>query len=341
MDGSRMAYRATGTSWTVALLTARREQGKRTMNPGLGRLVAGTAALFAAATLVNAQSPGGQPPPTFRSAADVVTIQASVRDGRGRVVGGLTPSDFEVRDNGQLRPILELRADLKSPVTLAILVDMSGSMNVGPKIAMARQVYDSILTQLRPGEDEAALFTFDSSLHERHAFTSDPTQLKGGLAEFDPFGTTSLYDATAAAARRLADRSATHRAILVLTDGIDTSSRLTASEVSGLAASIDVPVFVVATVPSIDQRAMLESSERGAQSDSADLRDLAEWTGGKLVFATTSVETIVVASNIVNEVRHQYILAIEAATAHEWRRLDIRVKQPAATVKARSGYFGG
>ncbi len=294
-----------------------------------------------AGTLVKAQSAADQASPTFRSATDVVTIQASVRDARGRVVGGLTPSDFEVRDNGQLRPILELRADLRSPVTLAILVDMSGSMSVGPKIAMARQVYDSVISQLRPGEDEAALFTFDSSLHERHGFTLDPAQLKAGLSEFEPFGTTSLYDATAAAARRLADRSATHRAIVVLTDGIDTSSRLTASEVSGLAASIDVPIFIVATVPSVDQRVMMESSERGARSDTADLRDLAEWTGGKLVFATTSAETIVVASSIVSEVRHQYVLAIEAATAREWRRLDVRVKQPSATVKARSGYFGG
>jgi VWFA-related protein len=312
------------------------------MNTTFGRLlVASASAIVLAGTPTTAQSGAEQAPPTFKSAADVVTIQASVRDARGRVVGGLTPSDFEVRDNGQLRPILELRADLKSPVTLAILVDMSGSMSVGPKIAMARQVYDSVLSQLRPGEDEAALFTFDSSLHERHAFTPDPTQLKDGLSEFDPFGTTSLYDATAAAARRLADRSATHRAIVVLTDGIDTSSRLTASEVSGVAASIDVPVFIVATVPSVDQRVMMESVERGGRADSADLRDLAEWTGGKLVFATTSVETVVAASSIVNEVRHQYVLAIEAATEREWRRLDVRVKQPSATVKARSGYFGG
>lgn len=312
------------------------------MHSALGRLVAATASFIAAAgTLTNTQSPAGQAPATFRSATDVVTIQASVRDSRGRVVGGLTPSDFEVRDNGQLRPILELRADLRSPITLAILVDMSGSMNVGPKIALARQAFDAVLKQFRPGEDEAALFTFDSALHERHGFTSDPAELRAALDEFEPFGTTSLYDATEAAARRLAERSATHRAVVVLTDGTDTSSRLTAAEVSGLAASIDVPVFVVATVPSVDQRAMMESSTREPRGDTADLRDLAEWTGGKLVFTTTSIETIVVASGIVNEVRHQYVLAIEAAAEREWRRLDIRVKHPSTTVKARSGYFGG
>jgi Ca-activated chloride channel homolog len=290
--------------------------------------------------LVNAQSPEGQAQDAFRSSLDVVTIQASVRDARGRVVQGLSRVDFEVRDNGQLRPIIEFRSDRQSPVTLAILVDMSGSMGVEPKIAMARQAYESVLSHLLPS-DEAALFTFNSALHERRGFTNDLSRLRDGLSDFEAFGATSLYDATAGAARRLADRSATHRAIIVLTDGIDTSSSLTSREVSELAGSIDVPVFIVATVPSVDQRVMMEAAERGGQSDTADLRDLAEWTGGRLQFASTLTETVIVAARIVGELRQQYVLAIEAAAAHEWRRLHLRVKNPSVTVKARSGYFGG
>ena len=163
---------------------------------------------------------------------------------------GLTTNDFEVRDNGQLRPILSLRSDRQSPLSLVILVDMSGSM-VGPKIAMARQAYDALLAQLQPGRDEVALFTFDSSLHDRRDFTRDLASLRDALSAFEPFGTTSLYDATADTARQLAARSGTHKAIIVLTDGIDTSSEMTSRDVSGLASSIDVPVFVVATVPSL------------------------------------------------------------------------------------------
>jgi len=289
----------------------------------------------------NAQEAPSQPPQVFRSIVDVVTIQASVKDARGRIVSGLTTTDFEVRDNGQVRPILSLRSDRQSPLSLAILVDMSGSMRVGPKIAMARQAYDSVLSQLHQGQDEVALFTFDSSLHDRRDFTRELATLKGALSDFEPFGTTSLYDATAATARQLAARSATHKAIIVLTDGIDTSSEMTARDVSGLASSIDVPVFVVATVPSLDQRLMLEASERSTPSDSADLRDLAEWTGGQVVFATTLVETVSASSQLIDGLRQQYVLAIEAANGREWRRLDVRVRRPSTIVKARSGYFAG
>jgi VWFA-related protein len=290
---------------------------------------------------VSAQVPeDGEPRLTFKASADVVTIQASVRDRRGKVLSGLTPADFEIRDNGEVRQILSLRSDRQSPLSLAILVDMSGSMAVSAKVAMAKQAYNSILGQLREGQDEVAVFTFDSALHERQPFTKELAKLKGTLNEFEPFGTTSLFDATASAARRLASRTGTHKAIVVLTDGIDTSSALTATEVSGLASSIDVPVFIVATIPSVDERFMMESSGR-PRADAADLRDLSEWTGGKFVFASSLLETIVTASSLVDELRQQYVLAIEAASASEWRRLDVRVKRPSAKVKARSGYFGG
>jgi Ca-activated chloride channel homolog len=278
------------------------------------------------------------PPLTFRSAVDVVTIQASVRDAHGRVVGGLRPKDFEVRDNGELRPIISLRAE-KSPLSLAILVDMSGSMR--SKIGFARQAYASVLSQLRQGEDEVALFTFDSKLHERRDFTSDLASLRDELAEFETFGKTSLFDATATAARRLSDRPAARKAILVLTDGIDTSSTMTAREVSGVASAIDVPVFVVATVPSLDQRIMMEATERSTASSAADLRDLADWTGGHLIFASTLTETVIGTSTLVDELRQQYVLAIEAKAGAEWRRLDVRVRRPSTFVKARNGYFAG
>ena len=311
----------------------------RLMSFGLrSALVASAVALSAAA--LSAQRPVVQAQETFRSTVDLVTIQASVRDARGRTLQGLTVADFEVRDNGQLRPILSLGSDQSSPLSLAFLVDMSGSMRVGPKIDMARRAYESMLVQLHARDDEAAVFTFDSDLHERQSFTGDIPTLKNALSDFRPFGTTSLYDATASTARRLTSRTGARKAIILLTDGIDTSSSMTAAEVSGLASSIDVPVYVVTTVPSLDERLIIEATGRGGRSG-ADLRDLAEWTGGRLLFASSFGEATTVAANLVTELRQHYVLAIEAASAHEWRRLDVRVRQPRAVVMARSGYFGG
>jgi hypothetical protein len=100
-------------------------------------------------------------------------------------------------------------------------------------------------------------------------------------------------------------------------------------------------VFVVATVPSYDQRMMLEASERSTTSTAADLRDLADWTGGHLIFSSTLVETVVRTSNLIDELRQQYVLSIEAASGPQWRRLDVRVRRPSTIVKARTGYFAG
>jgi hypothetical protein len=98
-------------------------------------------------------------------------------------------------------------------------------------------------------------------------------------------------------------------------------------------------VFVLATVPSLDRRVILEAAPH---SGAADLRDLAEWTGGQLAFASSFTESVVVASDVVNQLRQQYVLAIEAGDGPEWRRLDVRVTRPSsAVVRARSGYFGG
>ena len=160
-------------------------------------------------------------------------------------------------------------------------------MRVGPKIEMARRAFESMLVQLAHRDDEAALFTFDSALHERQAFTGDFADCRARLTDFRPFGTTSLYDATAATARRLTSRAGARKAIILLTDGIDTSSSMTAAEVSGLASSIDVPVYVVATVPSLDQRLIIEATADRRPVGAADLRDLAEWTGGRLLFASS------------------------------------------------------
>lgn len=289
---------------------------------------------FAAAT-------SAQPAATFRSSVAMVPISTIVRDRHGRIVTNLTENDFEVFDKGERRSIVDFQIDRDSPISVALLLDLSGSMRIGPKLAFASDVVTRLTSDLRDGRDEVGLFTFDSSLHEQQPFTDHPALLPAALTAASPWGTTSLYDAIAQTAQRLQARRSVRRAIVVLTDGIDTSSRLTPPEVSALASSIDVPVYVVVTVPPIDRVMAADQAVSQTARQSADLRDLAQWTGGDLAWATTPAEAALRASDILVELRHEYVLAIASASGREWRPIEVRVRNRRMSVRARSGYFVG
>jgi Ca-activated chloride channel family protein len=278
---------------------------------------------------------------TFKSSVDVVPISAVVRDRHGRIVTTLSARDFEVFDKGERRSIVDFQIDRDSPISLAILLDVSGSMRVGPKLAFATDVARQLAFELQDGRDEVGVFTFDAELHEQQPFTLHPLLLRTALESAAPWGTTSLYDAIAETARRLERRRSPRRAIVVLTDGVDTSSHRSAPEVSGLASSIDVPVYVVVTAPPIDRDYSADPAVSASGQHYGDLRDLAFWTGGSLEWATTGNEAGLRAHAILQELRHEYLIAIGSAAAREWRPIEVRVRDPRMNVRARSGYFVG
>jgi Ca-activated chloride channel family protein len=277
---------------------------------------------------------------SFKSGVDLVTVSATVRDRGGRLVKGLDAQDFVVLDKGERRRIEQFRAD-RSPVSLAILFDISGSMRVADRMTAARFAAHHVLSWLEPGRDEAALFAFDSRLHEVAPFTVDTRALQGALGEVDPFGATSLHDAIAEAARRVGERTGRRRAVIVLTDGIDTASDLTPGQVSGIASSIDVPVYVIATVLPIDHAARQDGPSRMLPPDYGTIEDLARWTGGALFYVSTPAETHRVSRDVLEELRSQYVIAFAPASAPGWRPLEIRTRNKDHVVRARSGYIAG
>jgi VWFA-related protein len=279
--------------------------------------------------------------PTFKSGIDLVTVTATVRDRRGRLVQGLEVKDFEVLDNGVRRPIADFRAE-PTPVSLAILFDISGSMRVADRMTAAKFAAHHVISWLETGRDEAALFTFDSRLHEVAPFTVDTRVLQGALGEVDPFGATSLHDAIAEAARRVALRTGGRRAVVVITDGIDTSSGLTPGEVSGIASSIDVPVYILATVLPIDHIGREGALPRAEVSGGdGTVQDLARWTGGAMFFVSTPSDTSSISRLVIDELRMQYVIAFEPAAASGWRPLEVRTRHKDHVVRARSGYIAG
>ena len=272
--------------------------------------------------------------PTFRSGVELVSVSAVVRDQRGRLVQELTRDDFHVLDGGESRSILNFWSDEAASVSVGVLVDTSGSMSVGSKMADARSSTDRLLARLRP-DDESAVFVFDSELRELETFETDHARRGASLSDVHPYGVTSLYDAIAETAQRVADRSSTHRAVVVFSDGIDTHSELTAPEVSAIASSIDVPVYLVATVSPLDLPDAPTSTKR-LHASAGHLEDLARWTGGRVFYASASGEADLATAELLTELRHQYVLAFEAASEPGWRLIEVHV--PDRHVRTRSAY---
>lgn len=276
------------------------------------------------------------PVATFTSGIELVRVSTIVRDHKGRFVQDLSARDFEILDGGQLRPIVDFRRDLAG-VSVGLLFDVSGSME--NTLSDAREAATHLLSWLEP-KDEAAVFTFDTRLDEIAPFTSGLRTLPDSMATVTPFGATSLHDAIARMAERVGTREGRRRAVVVFTDGRDNSSRLTPSQVSGIASSIDVPVYVFAAVPSIDNLST-EYSNADSSSLAGALGDLAAWTGGRVFVASTPAARSAAARQIVDELRHQYLIAFESSGRSGWHPLVVRARNKDLTVRARSGYIAG
>jgi Ca-activated chloride channel homolog len=291
---------------------------------------------------LNGAEARGQQPPTiaaFKGGVDMVRVAAVVRDHKGRFVQDLSARDFEVIDAGQSQSIADFRQDIAG-VSVAVLFDVSGSME--GHLPSAREAATHVLSWLDTSLDEAAIYTFDTHLDERTPFTTGLRALPDSIAQVVPFGATSLHDAIAETARRVGRREGRRRAVVVLTDGTDTSSRMTPPEVSAVASEIDVPVYIFGIVPSIDNPSDESSATSAARSAfTGPLADLAAWTGGHVFVASTPGQRSIAARQIIDELRHQYLISFESSGTPGWHPLVVRARNKDLTVRARSGYIAG
>jgi VWFA-related protein len=295
-----------------------------------------------ASVVVTAQepaSPQAMPSATFRAGVDLVRVTAVVRDQKGRFVQDLTARDFEVIDGGRRRAITEFRTD-QSGVSVALLFDVSGSME--GHMPHAREAAEHVLSWLDADRDEAAVYTFDTRLDEVTPFRAGLKTLPREMGAVVPFGATSLHDAIAQTARRAGEREGKRRAVVVFTDGSDNASHLTPSQVSGIASGIDVPVYLFGIVPSIDNPTSDMATNSLSQSAlGGPLADLASWTGGHVFVASTPGQRSTAARQIIDELRHQYLIAFESSGNPGWHPLVVRASKRDLIVRTRSGYIAG
>jgi|SRR5688572_8714830 len=281
-------------------------------------------------TATVAAAPAAQEPSValFKSGVEQVAVAALVRDSRGRLVMDLKPSDFELFDDGHRRKLTNVWSE-PSPASVAILMDASGSM--ASKLPRAREMANALVAGLQPGTDEVAFYTFDTSLHEIRPFSKTFTATEGAWHATKAYGATSLWDAIAETAQKISDRQR-RRALVVITDGVDSASTLKPSDVSAIASSLDVPVYILVVAFAPDDAAS-EGPMRGPMAD------LAAWTGGDSFTVFDGPSVLTATSQLLAELHHQYIVAFEPGGTPGWHALVLRARKPGLFVRARSGYM--
>jgi Ca-activated chloride channel family protein len=297
---------------------------------------------MALALPVGASAQGAPGIPTFATTSDLVILSATAVDGKGRPVHDLRPEELRVYEEGRLQRLAHFTEGPALPARVLLLVDASGSMNGELKTTSTRMAAQQLLATLGP-EDEVALAGFDSEYWGVVAFTRDRRQVLEKFGELTPFGSTALHDALDKAARDLASHGEGRRAVVVITDGVDTSSRRSADEVIARSRALDVPIYTISVLSPVDDPASELFAGRGrtaaATAGSATLARYAAWSGGA-AFAVSDFKGLMQAARqITAELKHQYRLGYDPpAGPKQFRRVEVKSTRKGVVIRTRSGY---
>ncbi|MBA2705954.1 MAG: VWA domain-containing protein [Blastocatellia bacterium] len=262
---------------------------------------------------------------------DLVVLNITVTDAAGQYVPGLRLSDFKVFEDGKEIPaqLISSFSVQESPFASVVLLDTSSSMEI--RLSLARSAAIRFLDRLREG-DVAAVYKFDSKVERVQDFSTgrDLAPTAFGLRAK---GLTRLNDAIVDASNALAGRSEMRKAIVILSDGMDTSSRATSDK------AIESALGVGATIYAVD----MSGSETGSnnQRSAAVLKSFAEKSGGRFVSTPGGPALRDAFASMADELGHQYTLAYRPANQTrdgKWRKLEVKVSQPELLVRTRKAY---
>jgi Ca-activated chloride channel family protein len=200
-------------------------------------------AVTATALVVWAPVADGQEGFRFRSGVDLVNVNATVTDRTGRFVAGLRQSDFTVYDDGVRQEITHFSNE-RVPVSLGIAIDTSGSM-AGERMAAAREALDRLLLDLLQPEDEVFVIRFSATPQLVQPWTTDHRETSRRIGRISPAGGTALYDAVADAIPLVQTGQHRKKALLIISDGNDTSSRTSTRELTRLIRESEVLVYAI------------------------------------------------------------------------------------------------
>jgi len=279
--------------------------------------------------------------PRFASGTDLVVLSATAVDKHGRPVTNLRPDEFRVYEDGRPQHVEHFEAR-GIPARLLLLVDASGSMNGALKTTSAQMAVTQLVSGLGP-EDEVALAGFDHQYWGMVPFTRDHARITGAMSGLQSFGSTALHDALDHAARDLATWGEGRRAIVVVTDGVDTASQLRPDDVLARSQALDVPIYAVSVVSPVDDPGSeLYARVAAPSAATAGSAVLARYTllSGGASFTVSDLGGLQhAAATILGELKHQYRLGYDPPDGpSRFRRVAITSTRKGVFIKTRSGY---
>ena len=283
-----------------------------------------TGRLAIAAALLVLQTTGRAPQsPAFTSKIEAVRVDVLVTDN-GQPVRGLGPADFEVVDNGVPQQV-ELVSFDEIPLNVILALDMSDSV-AGDRLAQLRGAGAGLLAALTKS-DQAALVAFSHEVQLGAKLTADVAMVRAALAAAGGSGMTALVDGTYAGIM-IGESDAGRGLLIVFSDGVDTSSWLRADAVLDAAKRAEVVVYGVSVVSRLKPEF---------------LRDVTAFTGGRMFEIEKTANLAATFLGILDEFRHRYLVSYtpKGVAKDGWHKLDVRLKNRRAAIKARPGYLAG
>ena len=278
--------------------------------------------------------------PSFRAGVELVSLNVTVTDQTQKYVVDLSQDDFQVYEDGVKQDVtLFNRTNL--PIALALLVDTSASMET--RLPIAQEAAIGFARKLRP-QDLAEIIDFDSRVIVLQNFTNKASDLETAIRKTSAGGSTSMYNAIYIALKDLKKAVATNsdeirrQAIVVLSDGEDTSSLLPFEEVLDLAKRSETAIYAIGLRASESS----SSASKGFKEAEFVLRQLAQETGGRSFFPNQIADLNGIYGQIAEELSSQYTVGYTSKNPKRdgaWRRVVVRVNRPASTARAKLGYF--
>jgi Ca-activated chloride channel homolog len=269
-------------------------------------------------------------PPIFKVDVETVFVKVSVTDPLNRYVTGLEKEHFKVYEDNVEQTITHF-SQQSAPISAGIIFDVSASMKDNNNIRKAKNAISRFLESGNP-EDENFLITFNNKTNLAQDFTDQNTSLQNEAAFQKPGGTTALYDAVYMGLDKIKEGKREKKALIIITDGEDNSSRYSAGEIREFAKELDVQVYAI-------------GEEGTLGSGRFEIQNIVNLTGGRAFFPTNFSELDYYIDLIHAELRSQYVLGYNPTNkSHDgkWRRIKVKLDAPQGLpkliVKAKEGY---